>query len=265
MGRQGMRSLKRCWSWVKEQGWWFCQLGWPQLFSLTEYFAFLAAIFFVILWFCEADDRTKERHYRAWELINSARGSTGDGGRKDALHDLSRDGISLAAAPLENAYLRGVNLECAKLKGADLTEASLKGADLTGADLEGAHLERRTITHIAGRGGYKLGEVGLKGANLEEADLTSAKLDGANFDGVNLTAAFFDDVDLRNVSNLVQEQLNAAYGVCIYVLLPDHLRCPEHWLPDTDPYYPEHPFYHAKLQPSTSTCGRSFLSFWKIW
>ena len=46
-----------------------------------------------IKWQLEADDRDKERHYRAWELINAARGSTGDGGRRDALEDLNRDNI----------------------------------------------------------------------------------------------------------------------------------------------------------------------------
>lgn len=50
----------------------------------------IAVIGAVLFWFSEAPDRTKERHYRAWELINSARGSTGDGGRIDALQDLNR-------------------------------------------------------------------------------------------------------------------------------------------------------------------------------
>jgi hypothetical protein len=70
-------------------------------------FAVLAA---VIFWVLEADDRAKERHYRAWELINSARGSSGDGGRIDALRDLNEDGVSLAAAPLEEAWLQRVDL-----------------------------------------------------------------------------------------------------------------------------------------------------------
>jgi hypothetical protein len=39
----------------------------------------------LIVWISEADDREKQKHYRAWELINSARGSNGDGGWRDAL------------------------------------------------------------------------------------------------------------------------------------------------------------------------------------
>ena len=95
--------------------------------KLTVVAAVISGAWSGIQWQLEADNRTKERHYRAWELINSARGSTGDGGRKDALQDLNRDGVSLAAAPLEKAYLPGVSLE-----GANLSDANLEASDLTG-------------------------------------------------------------------------------------------------------------------------------------
>ena len=90
--------------------------------------------------FLEAGDRAKERHYRAWDLINSARGSTGDGGRKDALQDLNKDRVSLARAPLDRANLVKINLE-----GALLMEANLEGAHLEGAHLEQAKLGERTL------------------------------------------------------------------------------------------------------------------------
>src|SRR5688572_22229404 len=100
----------------------------------------------VILWFWEADDRKKQSHYRAWELINSARGSTGDGGRRDALQDLNEDNVDLSAAPLANAYLEKVELPGAVLYGADLSRADLSGAHLSGADLYGADLSRADLT-----------------------------------------------------------------------------------------------------------------------
>jgi hypothetical protein len=55
-------------------------------------------------------DTLKAKHYRAWELINSARGSPGDGGRRYALHDLAGDGISLAGVPLSSSTLPGLRL-----------------------------------------------------------------------------------------------------------------------------------------------------------
>lgn len=60
----------RIWSWVCRVGWpWFFRVGWPRVFRAVEFVAFGAAIFGVAVWLAEAPDRTKERHYRAWELI----------------------------------------------------------------------------------------------------------------------------------------------------------------------------------------------------
>ncbi len=78
--------------------------------EFLEHAGKFAVLIAVIFWMFEADDRTKERHYRAWELINSARGSTADGGRIDALQDLNEDGVNLAGAPLEEAWLVGIDL-----------------------------------------------------------------------------------------------------------------------------------------------------------
>src|SRR3954465_2131499 len=116
------------------------------LIEVACWIATLAAVVAgVVLWFWEADDRTKQSHYRAWELINSARGSTGDGGRRDALQDLNEDRVNLSAAPLADAYLGKVQLPnatmaTANLSGAILLEADLTGAILFKADLIGAKL-----------------------------------------------------------------------------------------------------------------------------
>jgi hypothetical protein len=93
----------------------------------------------------EADDRTKERHYRAWELINAPRGSTGDGGRRDALQDLTKDRVSLAAAPLEQAHLPDIDLQGAILPGANLQGAWLVGTNMQGASLGDANLQDAII------------------------------------------------------------------------------------------------------------------------
>ncbi len=149
--------------------WFYCRLRGLALFDLLELAGRCTVLIIAIFWLMEADDRTKERHYRAWELINSARGSTGDGGRRDALQDLNRDGVSLAAAPLEKAYLPLTHLKNAKLMGADLRGAKLMGADLSGAKLMGADLK-----------GANLREADLEGASLRNTDLSGADLTGAN-------------------------------------------------------------------------------------
>src|SRR4051794_24901954 len=110
------------------------------IFEFLELAGRLSLIVALVLWFREAPDRAKQKHYRAWDLINSARGSTSDGGRRDALQDLSEDGVSLAGAPLAKAFLRQVNLPRANLIRADLTGADLSAADLSAANLSTADL-----------------------------------------------------------------------------------------------------------------------------
>jgi hypothetical protein len=94
----------------------------------------------MVMFVLEADDRAKERHYRAWELINSARGFPGDGGRRDTLRDLNEDGVDLPAAPLAKACLEEVELQGAHLLGASLSRSFLHRARLSGAFLLKANL-----------------------------------------------------------------------------------------------------------------------------
>jgi hypothetical protein len=97
------------WAWVLSPEWasewivyWSRNWDFVKVLELAGKFTVVVAVFF---YFSEAGDRQKAKHYRAWELINSARGSTGDGGRRDALQDLNEDKVSLAAAPLAEAHL----------------------------------------------------------------------------------------------------------------------------------------------------------------
>ena len=141
----------------------------------------------VVFYFMEADDRTRERHYRAWELVNSARGSTGDGGRKSALEELNADHVSLAGAPLDDAWLQEIQLPKAELpfahlKGALLKKANLRGANLSGADLQGAML---TDADLSG--------ANLFGANLRGASIYTTNLTGADLREANLLEVIADD------------------------------------------------------------------------
>jgi Pentapeptide repeats (8 copies) len=172
------------------------------IFEVLDYLGRLVTVASVvvalIVWVREADDRAKQKHYRAWELINSARGSSGDGGRKDALQDLNEDEVLLVAAPLAKTFLAGVklpgaNLYKADLSGADLTEANLAGAyltwaDLTGADLIGAYLTWADLT-LADLTGATLVGATLTGANLAGANLSGAVLSAANVSGSDLAGA----------------------------------------------------------------------------
>lgn len=158
------------------------------VFEVLEFAGRASVLIAVILWFWEADDRKKQSHYRAWELINSARGSTGDGGRRDALQDLNEDNVPLFAAPLAGAYLDKTQLPNAilpeaNLRGARLGWANLRGAVLTGADLRDARLYWSDLRQA------RLNEANLTGANLFAANLSQTNFIRANLSGADLTDA----------------------------------------------------------------------------
>ena len=167
------------------------------IFEVLEFVGRASVLVAAVLWVFEAGDREKTRlneikqkHYRAWELINSARGSTGDGGRRDALQDLWADNVNLAAAPLAKAYLVGVKLPNAILTGAGLSTAVLAGADLSRANLTQADLSGADLS-LANLSRANLNEVNLRGANLSWTNLTQAYLRNANLTDANLENAKF--------------------------------------------------------------------------
>jgi hypothetical protein len=161
-------------------------------------------------WVAEADDRqiarqnaVKEKHYRAWELINSARDLSGDGGRRDALQDLNEDHVNLSGAPLANAYLFDVKLPGAQLSNVNLNNAILPKANLANANLRHAKLA-----------GAYLNGANLSGADLENADFNYTSLTNANLVGANLAGASFRLLHLYEANltgaNLTGADLNAA-------------------------------------------------------
>lgn len=120
----------------------------------------------------------KAANYQAWQVVNSAQGKGGSGGRIDALQDLNRNAVSLAGVRLDGAWLTGVTLPEAQLSHASLREANLSGANLQGANLEAADL---TDVNLAGadlRGAF------LKDAKVERAQLGTADLRGADLQGL---------------------------------------------------------------------------------
>lgn len=119
-----------------------------------------------------------DSNYQAWQLINSAQGKGGSGGRIEALGDLLRNGVSLAGISLDHAWLEGVQLPRARLMRGTMREANLQGANLAGANLEGADLSDADMV------GVNLTDAYLRGANLSGARLSAATLDGADLSAV---------------------------------------------------------------------------------
>jgi len=174
----------------KLHGWGEKFLNWVGLFvRVGTAFSLLIA---VIFYFIESDSRIKQKHYQAWQVINSAQNKRGSGGRIQALEELNKDHISLAGVNLSYAYLRGINLQNADLmnanfQGANLCDANFKGSNLWNANLQGTNLWN-----------VEFQRANLKGANLEGAELWNADLQEANLGGANLKGAMLWYANLRN-------------------------------------------------------------------
>jgi uncharacterized protein YjbI with pentapeptide repeats len=81
--------------------------------------AFVAVIFY----FADGPNRRKQKHYQAWQVINTAQGKGGSGGRVEALQELLADGVSLIGIDVSDAFLRNVELNGAQLVRSNFPDA----------------------------------------------------------------------------------------------------------------------------------------------
>ncbi len=135
----------------------------------------------------------KDSNYQAWQVVNSAQGKGGSGGRIEALANLVKNGQSLA----------GVNLDGAWLENIDLTNANLANASFRNAHLQGARFDHANLK-----------SVDFSGANLTAAHFASATLTGAHVGEARCSAANFRGADLaelqhwREIASITYAQLH---------------------------------------------------------
>ncbi|NTS76294.1 pentapeptide repeat-containing protein [Catenovulum sp. SM1970] len=162
-----------------------------------------------MIWYAESEDRLKAKHYTAWQVINSANGSIGDGGRIHALQDLNSDEVDLTAVSLANAYLKGLNLVGADLHQADLRHADLQDADFTCADLSGADLTGANLT------GAKFKYAYLYGAKLDQSHLANTDFTQANLYHASLLKLSKNEPILQGTSLCEAVLADQSFGACI--------------------------------------------------
>jgi hypothetical protein len=155
--------------------------------EVLDYLSRLGVLIAVIFYFAEAGDRLKQKHYQAWQVVNSAEGKGGNGGRIEAVGELNADGVSLVGVNFSSAFLMDVQLPKAKLARANFDGADARHADLTGASITDASLRNANLR------GAKLEGASFAGSSLSGADLTGADLKNADLTGTTL-----EDADLQN-------------------------------------------------------------------
>jgi len=200
-----LRAFEWVWEWVA-----YGLSRWSFL-EVLEYLGTFSVLVGVILYFSETGDRIKQRHYQAWQVINTAQGKGGSGGRIEALQELNKDKVPLVGVDVSSAFLQGVRLEHANLLRADLSAADLRGgnfksADLTFADLHSANFRGAALEDVS------LSDANLKDADLVGSDLTGADLRNADLSGADLRSANLTSVKWRDIRSVASANIAGVKG-----------------------------------------------------
>ena len=161
--------------------------------EMLEYVGSLSVLVAVLFYFSESGDRAKQKHYQAWQVINTAQGKGGSGGRIEALQELNADHVDLVGVDVSGAFLQGIRLSGAKLLRSNFSAADSRNGDFRYADFTDSNL---SSANFRGSNFYK---AWLQGAQLNDADLFGADLTEANLAGANLANADLRDANLSNI------------------------------------------------------------------
>ena len=169
--------------------------------EVLEYLGSFSILVAVIVYFSESGDRLKQKHYQAWQVINTAQGKGGSGGRIEALQELNADKVPLVGVNASSAFLQGIRLDHANLLRADLSAADLRTcsfrfADLTYADLHSANFRGCNMENAV------LTSANMSDADLVGSDLSYAKLDSIDLSSADLRAANLQAIDWKNIAGI---------------------------------------------------------------
>jgi len=180
------------WEWIA-----YVLSNWSFL-EVLEYLSSFGVLIAVVFYFAESGDRIKQKHYQAWQVINTAQGKGGSGGRVEALQELNSDGIPLVGVDVNGAFLQGIRLQHAHLLRSNFSAADLRDSDFSSSDFLYANLQSANFRHC------DLHSTNFTSANLTDADLVGANLSAADLSSADLTSADLRNADLANVkwSNL---------------------------------------------------------------
>lgn len=194
------RAFEWLWEWIA-----YGLSRWSFL-EVLEYLSSFSVLVGVIFYFSESGDRVKQRHYQAWQVINTAQGKGGSGGRIEALQELNEDKIPLVGVDVSSAFLQGIHLGHANLLRADMSAADLRGSDLSSANLtfadlhdanfRGALIENVSFTNASLKDAY------LVGSNLSGSDLAQADLSGADMRSANLSSVKWKEIKSIKSANI---------------------------------------------------------------
>ncbi|RSL17509.1 pentapeptide repeat protein [Edaphobacter aggregans] len=184
--------------------WWFSWMAWAlgnwAFLDVLEHLGTFSVLIAVIFYFADSGNRRKQKHYQAWQVINTAQGKGGSGGRIEALQELNADRVSLIGIEASGAFLQGLSL-----RGADLSRCDFHASDLRNSDFANSRL------NFCGLKDANFRSANLTGAAMEDVDMGGADLSGANMGGADLSRADLSRADLRNadLKNIVWKEIGS--------------------------------------------------------
>jgi len=160
---------------------------------VVDYLRSFGIIVAVAFYFSESGDRLKQKHYQAWQVINTAQGKGGNGGRLDALQELNEDRVPLVGVDVSGAFLQGLHLEKANLARANLSVADVRNAVVPAIDFSDANLRSANFRDSNCRG------ASFRGATMDDADFSGADLSNTDLGGATLVNADLHHADVRSI------------------------------------------------------------------
>ncbi len=161
--------------------------------EVLEYLGTFSVLVAVIFYFSESGDRVKQRHYQAWQVINTAQGKGGSGGRIEALQELNADKVPLVGVDVSSAFLQGLDLRGANLMRSDFSAADLRNSNFTSVNFTLSNLNSANLRNA------HLDHAQCLQADLRNSDLTDASLVGADLSGASLDDSVLANADLKDV------------------------------------------------------------------
>ena len=177
--------------------------------EVLEYLGTFSVLVAVIFYFSESGDRIKQRHYQAWQVINTAQGKGGSGGRIEALQELNADKVPLVGVDVSSAFLQGLDLHRANLMRSDFSAADVRNSNFTSVDFTLSNLNSANLRNAC-----------LDRARFVQADLRNSDLTGASLVGADLSGASLDDSDLSqaDLKDVVWQHIKSLKGANIAAL-----------------------------------------------
>lgn len=179
------------------------------LLELLDHLGTFSVLIAVIFYFADSGNRVKQKHYQAWQVINTAQGKGGSGGRIEALQELNSDHVSLIGVDASGAFLRGIHLERAHIERCDLHAADLRNSVLESAKLSSCNLQSANF-RLADLAGSDLGDASMQDVDLNQANLANASLAGTDLSRADLRFADARNIDWKSIQSM---QLANIYGL----------------------------------------------------